>query len=79
MSPPHVTKLMIIIKDEMSRDELQDILKLEDRKPYSDLYLKPAIVNGLCEMTESDKPRRHLQKYRLTATGKNVWMNAGEE
>ena len=35
-------------------------------------YLKPALKQGLIEMTIPDKPNSPLQKYRLTALGKRL-------
>jgi hypothetical protein len=34
--------------------------------------LKPALEQGLVEMTIPDKPNSRLQKYRLTALGKQL-------
>jgi hypothetical protein len=49
----------------MSRDELQIALGLQDRKSFSERYLKPALTAGLIEMTIPEKPNSRLQKYRL--------------
>ena len=53
----------------MSRETLQAALGLSDRKSFRDRYLKPALAEGLIEMTIPDKPNSRLQKYRLTAKG----------
>ncbi|WP_323815204.1 Fic family protein [Cellvibrio sp. NN19] len=50
----------------MSRDELQTALGLQDRKSFSERYLKPALNAGFIEMTIPEKPNSRLQKYRLT-------------
>jgi ATP-dependent DNA helicase RecG len=35
-------------------------------------YLKPALADGVLEMTRPDKPNSRLQKYRLTEAGKKL-------
>jgi hypothetical protein len=54
----------------MSRDELQGILGLRDRKSFREKYLKPALEMGLIEMTLPEKPNSRLQKYRLADAGR---------
>jgi len=61
--------LIEAISGEMSRDELQTALGLKDRKSFRELYLKPALEEGLVEMTIPDKPNSKNQKYRLTEKG----------
>lgn len=63
---PQVKELLSVLKGEMSRDELQTALGLQDRKSFSERYLKPALNAGLIEMTIPEKPNSRLQKYRLT-------------
>lgn len=67
---PQVIELLNTIKGEMSRDDLQTALGLQDRKSFSERYLKPALNAGLIEMTIPDKPNSRLQRYRLTTKGK---------
>ncbi|CCO22602.1 Fic family protein [Maridesulfovibrio hydrothermalis] len=59
----------------MSRDELQTALGLKDRKSFRELYLKPALGEGLVEMTLPDKPNSRNQKYRLTEKGQLAVYN----
>ncbi len=59
-----------MISGEMTRDGLLDALGLSDRKSFREIYLEPAIKQGLVEMTIPDKPKSILQKYRLTAKGR---------
>ena len=54
----------------MSREALQAALGLLDRKSFRERYLKPALTDGLIEMTIPGKPNSRLQKYRLTPKGK---------
>lgn len=69
---PQVKELLLAIKGEMSRDELQTALGLLDRKSFSERYLKPALTAGLIEMTIPEKPNSRLQKYRLTSKGQRI-------
>lgn len=62
---PQVKELLLALKGEMSRDELQTALGLQDRKSFSARYLKPALNAGLIEMTIPEKFNSRLQKYRL--------------
>lgn len=63
---PQVERLLQAISGEMSRNELQGLLGLQDRKSFRENYLKPALEKGLIEMTIPGKPNSRLQKYRLT-------------
>lgn len=65
LSTPQVKELLLALKGELSRDELQSALGLQDRKSFSERYLKPALNAGLIEMTITEKPNSRLQKYRL--------------
>ena len=56
----------------MSRDELQKVLGLKDRKSFRARYLKPAIDNLLISMTIPDKPNSRLQCYVITELGLKV-------
>lgn len=58
----------------MSREVLQAALYLSDRKSFRERYLKPALADGLIEMTIPGKPSSHLQKYRLTDKGRE-WLS----
>ncbi len=67
---PQVGELLLVIQGEMSRETLQAALDLLDRKSFRERYLKPALTDGLIEMTIPGKPNSRLQKYRLTPKGK---------
>jgi hypothetical protein len=60
------------MNSELSRTEIQDKLKLKDKKNFNENYLRPALVWDLIEMTIPVKPRSSLQKYRLTLKGKTL-------
>lgn len=66
---PQVERLLAALVGEMSRDQLQKAIGLQDRKSFRALYLAPALAAGLIEMTIPDKPNSRLQKYRLADLG----------
>jgi hypothetical protein len=66
---PEVRKMLSILKGEMTRKEIQQILGLKDEKHFRTAYQQPAIAAGLIEMTVPDKPNSRLQKYRITPKG----------
>lgn len=68
--PPQVGELLAAIRGEMGREALQSALGLSGRKSFRGRYLKPALADGLIEMTIPDKPNSRLQKYQLTDRGR---------
>lgn len=70
---PQVGELLSALAGEMRRETLQAALGLQDRKSFRARYLKPALADGLLEMTIPDKPNSRLQKYRLTDKGRQ-WL-----
>ena len=71
-STTQVSKLIEVLEGEMTRDELQAILGLSNREHFRKEYLKPAINDGVVELTIPDKPNSNKQKYRLTHKGLKV-------
>lgn len=59
----------------MSRQQIQEALSLKHRDHFEKAYLKPALAVQVIEMTQPDKPRSRLQRYRLTAIGRQ-WLEA---
>lgn len=57
---PRVGELLQTIVGEMSSKTLQTALGLADRKSFRERYLKPALDDGLIEMTIPDKPGSRL-------------------
>ena len=53
-----------------SRQELQVLLQLSDRKNFRTSYLQPAINESYIALTIPDKPTSSKQKYYLTEKGK---------
>jgi len=70
---PQVRRLLEVIRGKMTREALQIALDLRDRKSFSERYLKPALAEGLIEMTIPEKPNSRLQKYALTDKGRS-WL-----
>lgn len=75
---PQVERLLAVIDGEMTREALQDALELQDRKSFRERYLKPALDEGLVEMTVPGKANSRLQKYRLTGNGRR-WLQQREK
>ena len=60
---PQVTALLKILHNQpqgMSRHDIQQALGMKDRESFRQRYLKPALENGLIEMTIPDKPNSRL-------------------
>ncbi|MDP2808009.1 MAG: Fic family protein [bacterium] len=70
---PQVKRLLEVLKGDMTREELQSALNLQDRKSFRERYLKPALAEGLIDMTLPEKPNSRLQQYRLTNKGRR-WL-----
>jgi Fic family protein len=70
---PQVARLLAVLTGDMSREEIQSNLGLQDRKSFRDRYLTPALTAGLIEMTLPGKPNSRLQKYRLTDKAKALF------
>lgn len=67
-----VEQLLQQLTGDLSRKEMMAKLGLKGRDNFEKLYLLPALKDELIEMTIPDKPNSRLQKYRLTAKGKNL-------
>lgn len=69
---PQVTRLLSVLKGEMSARQILHALGLRDRKSFRERYLLPALGQALVEMTHPESPRARNQRYRLTARGRTV-------
>lgn len=56
-----------------SREELQTATGMVDREHFRKTYVEPLVTAGWLERTIPDKPTSRLQKYRLTAKGRD-WL-----
>ncbi len=69
---PQVAKMLLELKGEMNRQELQEALGLKDRFHFRDSYIIPGLESGVIEMTQPDSPKSPTQRYRLTSKGYDV-------
>ena len=67
-----VHRLLLVMKGEMKRLEIQAALGLKHEDHFRETYLLPALNLGLIEMTIPDKPRSPKQRYRITKLGNNI-------
>lgn len=75
---PQVVRLLKALSSPASRETLQKSLNLSDRKSFRQTYLAPALAARLVEMTLPDKPNSRLQRYRLTAHGRQLLLDMEE-
>ncbi len=71
------SNLLEVNQGQRSREVLQSVLSLLDRKSFRERYLKPALTDGLIKMTLPDKPNSRLLEYRLTDKGRQWLMQHG--
>jgi len=67
-----VARLLSIMKGDMLRTEIQELLGLKGQGNFRTLYLVPALKSGLIEMTIPGKSTSRFQKYRLTEKGRKL-------
>lgn len=72
-SPPEVGRMLHTVNGELSRAELMIALGMKDEKHFRTYYQQAALATGVLEMTVPDKPNSRLQKYKLTALGRQ-WL-----
>jgi len=65
-----IKRIILVMTGEYSREKIQDLLGLRDRKSFNENYLTPAIKEGYIEMTIPKTPTSPNQRYRLTPKGK---------
>jgi hypothetical protein len=75
---PQVERLLAVLEGEMSREALQSVLGLQDRKSFRARYLVPALEDGWIEMTLPDRPNSRLQRYRRTRKGDGWTAGRGD-
>ena len=73
-----VVRLLRILANPKSGAEMQTALTLRSQANFRDRYLRPALDNGLIEMTIPEKPNSRLQKYRLTLKGRRLLGSTGD-
>lgn len=65
----HVEQLEAALSEEMSRAQLQEVLRLKDRNHFTKKYLRPSLEAGVIEMVIPGKATSGNQRYRRTAVG----------
>ena len=65
-----IRRLMLTLRGEMKRTEIQEMLGLKHRDNFRDSYLLPAIAYCLIEVTHPENPKHPNQSYRLSKKGK---------
>lgn len=65
-----VRQIVSNLAGEMTRDDLQDKLRIKNRDYFRKAYIIASLNSGLIEMTHPDSPNSSNQKYRLTDKGK---------
>ena len=63
----------------LAPSEIQQRLGLLHRPTFRENYLRPALQQGLLEMTLPDKPASRLQRYRLTDAGKALLLRLQQQ
>lgn len=70
-----VERLLRAVQVEMSRQQIQAALGLKSEEHFRTMYLKPALIAKVIEMTLPAVPRSSKQRYRRTALGQR-WLVA---
>ena len=60
-------KILKSCKNESSAIELMEILNRTNKSKFKNIIINPLVENGFLELTNPDKPKSPLQKYRLTS------------
>lgn len=69
-STPQVLAVLAKAKGGATREEMQRVAELRDRKHFREQILRPLVQAALIELTIPDKPRSSKQRYRLTDAGR---------
>ena len=70
-------QVMAFCREPRTAKEIMALLGLKHWKTFQSNYLLPWLDAGLLERTIPDKPRSRLQKYRLTAAGRQAQGKTG--
>ena len=60
-------KILKNCKNESSANELMEILNRTNKSKFKNTIINPLVENGFLELTNPDKPKSPVQKYRLTS------------
>lgn len=67
-----VKHLVSILKGEMTRGQLMDMLEINSTQYFRKKYIQKSLESGMIELTQPDSPNSPTQKYRLTEKGKQI-------
>jgi hypothetical protein len=80
---PHVTPQVVALFSAAwhphSREELQRVLGLNDRRHFHKAYIESLLAAVWLEMTIPHKPRSRLQRYRITAADQETLQTKSGE
>ena len=74
---PHVRTMLAACADPKSREKIQKILALADRRHLRKAYILPALEAGWLVMTSPDKPKSSKQRYVITEKGRKMMEELG--
>ena len=60
-------KILRNCKNESSANELMEILNRTNKSKFKNIIINPLVENGFIELTNPDRPKSPIQKYRLTS------------
>ena len=73
-SNANINRLVVGLGNEQfSIKELMEKLSLKDRKNFLELYLNPAMEEGIVRMLYPESPRHPRQRYLLTVKGQMTY------
>ena len=67
-----IQRLLFVLKGEMKRSEIQDLLSLKHSGNFRNNYILPALERGFIEMTIPESPSSPNQKYKLSTLGNRL-------
>ncbi len=76
---PHVAALLKGAQNGASRDSLQKVAGIKDRKHFKEAFLNPLVASGWLSLTIPDKPRSPNQRYCTTEAGIAALKNFEKE
>ena len=59
----------MVLNEELSRSEIQQLLELKNRENFVLNYINPALEQKYIELKYPESPNHPQQKYRLTEKG----------
>ena len=76
---PQVLMLLKMCMEPRSRNDIQSVLNISDRKHLRTVYITPLIEASWLSMIIPDKPRSSKQKYVTTEMGKEILKGTSQE